>query len=75
MPPGLDELARRLRKRGTESEEQVATRLHNASGEMQKWRDYRYTLISSSMEEDIEKFRAIMRAERYMSRRLELDFA
>jgi guanylate kinase len=67
--------ARRLRKRGTESEEQVATRLHNASGEMQKWRDYRYTLISGSMEEDIEKFRAIMRAERYMSSRLQLDFA
>jgi guanylate kinase len=42
---------------------------------MQKWRDYRYTLISSSMEEDIEKFRAIMRAERYMSSRLQLDFA
>ena len=75
MPPGLDELARRLRRRGTESEEQIATRLHNASGEMQKWRDYRYTLISGSMEEDIEKFRAIMRAERYMSSRLQLDFA
>ncbi|MEI8294664.1 MAG: guanylate kinase [bacterium] len=75
MPPGLDELARRLRRRGTESEEQIATRLHNASGEMEKWRDYRYTLISSSIEEDIEKFRAIMRAERYRSSRLELDFA
>jgi len=75
MPPGLDEISRRLSQRGTESEEQVATRLHNASGEMQKWRDYRYTLISSSMEEDIEKFRAIMRAERYMSSRLQLDFA
>lgn len=75
MPPGLEELARRLRKRGTESEEQIATRLRNASGEMQKWRDYRYTLISGSMEEDIEKFRAIMRAERYRSRRLALDFS
>lgn len=75
MPPGLDELARRLRKRGTESEEQIATRLRNASGEMQKWRDYRYTLISGSMEEDIEKFRAIMRAERYRSCRLALDFS
>ncbi len=31
---------------------------------------YRYTLISGSMEEDIEKFRAVMRAERYLSRRL-----
>jgi guanylate kinase len=72
MPPGLDELARRLRKRGTESEEQIATRLANAAAEMRHWRDYRYTLISGSMEEDIEKFRAVMRAERYLSRRLDI---
>jgi guanylate kinase len=72
MPPGLDELARRLRKRGTESEEQIATRLANAAAEMRHWHDYRYTLISGSMEEDIEKFRAVMRAERYLSRRLEI---
>lgn len=74
MPPSLEELGRRLRKRGTESEEQIATRLRNAASEMEKWREYRYTLISGSMEEDIEKFRAIMRAERYMSRRLRLSF-
>jgi guanylate kinase len=74
MPPGLDELGRRLRRRGTESEDQIATRLRNAAAEMEKWRDYRYTLISGSMEEDIEKFRAIMRAERYLSRRLQLSF-
>lgn len=74
MPPGLEELGRRLRRRGTEGEEQIATRLRNAAAEMSKWREYRYTIISGSMEEDIEKFRAIMRAERYMSRRLKLDF-
>ena len=72
MPPGLDELARRLRRRGTESEEQIATRLDNAAAEMRHWRHYRYTLISGSMEEDIEKFRAVMRAERYLSRRLDI---
>ncbi len=72
MPPGLDELARRLRKRGTETEQQIETRIRNAAAEMQHWRSYRYTLISGSMEEDIEKFRAVMRAERYLSRRLEI---
>jgi hypothetical protein len=71
----LDELSRRLRRRGTETEEQVSTRLRNASSEMQKWRDYRYTVISGSMEEDIEKFRGIMRAERYLTRRLNLSFS
>jgi guanylate kinase len=70
MPPNLQELRRRLMKRGTETEEQIATRLQNAAAEMERWREYKYTLISGSMEEDIEKFRAVMRAERYQSRRL-----
>ena len=70
MPPNLEELRRRLMKRGTETEEQIAMRLQNAAAEMERWREYKYTLISGSMEEDIEKFRAVMRAERYQSRRL-----
>ncbi len=70
MPPNLEELRRRLTKRGTETDEQIATRLKNAAAEMERWREYKYTLISGSMEEDIEKFRAVMRAERYQSRRL-----
>ncbi len=70
MPPSLDELRRRLMKRGTETEEQINVRIKNAATEMEHWREYRYTLISGSMEEDIEKFRAVMRAERYLSRRL-----
>ena len=70
MPPTLEELRRRLMKRGTETEDQIAMRLQNASAEMERWREYKYTLISGSMEEDIEKFRAVMRAERYQSRRL-----
>jgi guanylate kinase len=70
MPPNLEELRRRLMKRGTETPEQIAVRLQNAAAEMERWREYKYTLISGSMEEDIEKFRAVMRAERYQSRRL-----
>lgn len=70
MPPSIEELRHRLLKRGTESEEQIATRIRNAKSEMERWREYKYTLISGSMEEDIEKFRAVMRAERYLSRRL-----
>ena len=70
MPPSLEELRHRLVKRGTETPEQIEMRLTNAATEMEAWRDYRYTLISGSVEEDLQKFRAIMRAERYLSRRL-----
>ena len=73
MPPSLDELRRRLIKRGTETPEQIEIRLRNAAAEMEVWRDYRYTIISGSIEEDLQKFRAIMRAERYLSRRMILS--
>jgi guanylate kinase len=70
MPPNLDELRRRLTNRGTETSDQIEERLRQASREMQSWRDYRYTIISRSAEEDLEKFRQIVAAERYLSKRL-----
>lgn len=73
MPPSLDELRRRLNKRGTETPAQIETRLVNAAAEMEAWHAYRYTIISGSVEEDLQKFRAIMRAERYLSHRMVLS--
>jgi len=70
MPPDLEELRRRLLKRGTETPEQIESRLKTAAREMELWRDYRYTIISKSMEEDLQKFRHIMGAESFLSRRL-----
>jgi guanylate kinase len=70
MPPDLDELRRRLMKRGTETAEQIDSRLATAVREMELWRDYRYTVISGSVQEDLEKFRHIMAAESFLSRRL-----
>jgi guanylate kinase len=72
MPPDLDELRRRLTRRGTENAKQIELRIVTAAREMALWRDYRYTIISKSMEEDLQKFRHIMGAERYLSRRLAL---
>ena len=70
MPPDVDELRRRLTKRGTETTEQIEARLATAIREMESWLQYRYTIISRTTEEDLQKFRHIMNAERYLSRRL-----
>jgi guanylate kinase len=70
MPPDVDELRRRLTKRGTETTEQIEARLATAIREMESWPQYRYTIISRTTEEDLHKFRHIMNAERYLSRRL-----
>jgi guanylate kinase len=70
MPPDITELRRRLIKRGTETEQQIESRLATAKREMELWRDYRYTIVSGSIEEDLDKIRTIMSAERYLTRRL-----
>jgi guanylate kinase len=73
MPPDLEELRRRLLRRGTETDDQVEVRLRNAELEMECWRDYRYVIISGSMEENIVNFRAIMRSERQLTGRMSAE--
>ena len=70
MPPDVEELRRRLMKRGTETAQQIKSRLATAMREMELWRDYRYTIVSGSVEEDLENVRNIMSAETFLSRRL-----
>ena len=73
MPPDVEELRRRLMKRGTEKAQQIESRLATAMREMELWRDYRYTIVSGSVEEDLENVRNIMSAETFLSRRLTLN--
>jgi guanylate kinase len=73
MPPSVEELRRRLTKRGTETAQQIESRLATATREMELWRDYRYTIVSGSVEEDLGNVRNIMSAETFLSRRLTLD--
>jgi len=70
MPPDVEELRRRLMKRGTETAQQIESRLATAMREMELWRDYRYTIVSGSVEDDLENVCNIMSAETFLSRRL-----
>ena len=70
MPPDLEELRHRLEKRGTETTQQIEARLVTAKREMESWRDYRYTIVSGSIEEDLGKVRHVICAETFLSRRL-----
>ena len=74
MPVSLDEVRRRLLKRGTETPEQLEVRLRNAETEMAQWKNYRYTILSGTPMQDFENFRAIMQAERMRSSRMILTF-
>ena len=63
-PPSLAELERRLRGRGTESEEDLALRLENAKKELSFRNRYNYLIVNDRLPEAIESLRAVIIAER-----------
>jgi len=70
MPPGLEELERRLRGRGTESEELIQTRLANARREMGAAGEYQYLVVNDNLDAAAEVLRGIILAERARGHRL-----
>ena len=68
--PSLAELEERLAGRGTEDADKLKLRLKNALEEVTCWPSYQYALVSASREEDSERFRAILLAERMRVARL-----
>ncbi len=69
-PPSLDELARRLRGRGTEDEDTLALRLANAKKEMAAADRYEYLIINDDLDQAVDSLRAVLVAERLRRRRL-----
>ncbi len=63
-PPSLAELERRLRARGREPEEAIATRLHNAAAELRCIPDYDYLVINEDLDRAVAEVGAILTAER-----------
>ena len=64
MPPDTAELERRLRARGSESEETFQLRMKNALAEIEQWPSYSYRILSGTRDEDYAAFATILAAER-----------
>ncbi|MGC8830243.1 MAG: guanylate kinase [Verrucomicrobiia bacterium] len=63
-------LEERLRKRGLDDEESLKKRLNFAREEIRRWKEFDYLIISSTMDEDLRRLRAIVEAERLRVGRL-----
>lgn len=69
-PPNLYELERRLRGRGTESEEIIKLRLKNAETEIKAAREYEYLIINEKIDAAAHLLASIILAERARSHRM-----
>lgn len=69
-PPSLAELERRLRGRGTDTEEKIQRRLARAREEIRAVREFDYVVVNDHLPSAIADFQGILRAERARASRL-----
>ena len=55
MPPSVEELERRLRGRGTDSEEVILKRIGKAEFELSKASEFDHTVVNDDLQEAVEK--------------------
>ncbi|MDD5888616.1 MAG: guanylate kinase [bacterium] len=74
MPPSLKVLVKRLKKRGTDSNEKIIERFHAAYKEINEVSKYNYVVINDNLEEAIDKVDAIIKSEKCRVDRIEEVF-
>ncbi len=64
LPPSAEELERRLRERGLDAADVVASRMAQAANEMSHWPEYDYIVVNDDMAQAQDRVRTILYAER-----------
>ena len=70
-PPSLEELEKRLRRRASDSEEQIMQRLGKSKLEISYWKHYDYLVINDMLDAAVEDMKSLIRMTRKATRRLE----
>ena len=68
LPPSLEELRRRLNKRGTEAEEVIAKRVDAAEKEIGQSVHYDFLMVNADLDDAVSDMRAILRAAKLWNR-------
>jgi guanylate kinase len=69
LPPSRAELERRLRGRGTDSEEVIRRRLRDAASDMTHWQDFAYVVVNDEFDRALSELQAIVAGRGEASRR------
>jgi guanylate kinase len=69
LPPSMEELERRLRSRGTDSDAVIAGRMARASAEISHWAEYDYVFINDDAEKCRKLVHTVLKAERLKATR------
>lgn len=72
-PPDTDVLEKRLRGRGTETEDKIVKRLNNAIAELDYIKDYNYVIINDVLEDAYENLKTIISAQKQLNTFFEIQ--
>lgn len=64
LPPSAQELERRLRSRGRDTDEEIRSRMAKAADEMTHYSEYDYVIINKDIDEALDRAQMILDAER-----------
>ena len=64
LPPSIEEMTKRLRIRGTETEESIERRVNTGKEEIKKYKKYDYVITNFNVEETVKLILAIIQAEK-----------
>ena len=71
MPPSLKELVSRLKNRGTETNDKILKRFHEAYKEINEVTKYNYVVVNDKVSNAVDKIEAILKAEKCRVDRIE----
>ena len=60
LPPGREELERRLRSRGTDSNEVIARRLRDSLSDMSHWDEFDYVIFNDDLDTAVADLEAVL---------------
>jgi len=64
LPPSIEEMTKRLRKRGTETEESIEIRVNTGKEEIKKFKKYDYVITNFDVEETVDSILGIVQSEK-----------
>lgn len=74
LPPSLEELEKRLRGRGSDSDAVIRRRMNAALSEISHWREFDYALVNGSLEQAVADAASVLSAARLATlRRGDID--
>lgn len=71
MPPSLKTLVKRLKSRGTESNDKIIKRFHEAYKEINEVTKYNYVVVNDEIQDTVNTIEAIIKAEKCRVDRIE----